>query len=206
MVYRVDRNNFYTEQKKATIYTPQPVCNFIYDIIAPSLKPNALILDPAVGAGALLRPFKNHGHRVLGVDIEHQGFAETQQRNFLSIAKGELQTPDLVIVNPPFNIDQKTKHYIKENYTGRPLLPEIWLQKIIELFGKDIPIILFTPYGFRLNQQCNSKRWQKFTTGQYPEISSIISLPKDIFDGILFHSEILVFNVNGLKGHYFYHG
>ena len=36
----------------------------------------------------------------------------------------------------------------------------MWLQKIIELFGKDIPLVLFAPYGFRLNQQCNSRRWR----------------------------------------------
>lgn len=206
MVYRVDRNNFYTEQKKATIYTPESVCDFVFQIIAPTLKPKSHILDPAVGAGALLKPFQINGHSVFGVDIEHQGFKETLNANFLALKTGDLKTPDLVIVNPPFNIDQKTKQYIKENYAGRPLLPEVWFQKIIELFGTDVPIILFTPYGFRLNQQCKSKRWQKFTTGQYPEISSIISLPKDVFDGILFHSEILIFNVNGLKGHYFYHG
>ena len=107
-------------------------------------------------------------------------------------------------MNPPFNIDKKTKKYIKEHYGGRPLLPEVWLQKALELFGKKIPIVLFTPYGLRLNQTTESKRWLKFIGGEYPEISSIISLPKNIFDGILFHSEILIFNVNGIKPHYFY--
>ena len=31
IMYRVDRNNFYKEPKKATIYTPAPLSNFIYD-------------------------------------------------------------------------------------------------------------------------------------------------------------------------------
>ena len=108
-------------------------------------------------------------------------------------------------MNPPFNIDGKTKEYIKQNYGGRPLLPEIWLQKAIELFGKDIHIVMFTPYGLRLNQTIDSKRWKKFINGTYPEITSIVSLPKNLFDGILFHAEVLIFNIRGLKGHYFYH-
>ena len=106
-------------------------------------------------------------------------------------------------MNPPFNIDNKTKEYIQEHYGGRPLLPEVWLQKAIELFGKDMPVVMFTPYGFRLNQTEVSKRWLKFSSGEYPEITSIISLPKDVFDGILFHSGVLCFNLPKLKGHYF---
>ena len=53
----------------------------------------------------------------------------------------------------------------------------------------------------------SSRRWLKFVTGEYPETQSIISLPKDIFDGILFHSEVLLFNFPKkppLKGHYFF--
>ena len=66
-------------------------------------------------------------------------------------------------------------------------------------------MILFIPYGLRLNQMVPSRRWQKFIDGEYPEIKSIISLPRDIFEGILFHGEILIFNIEGLKEHYFYH-
>ena len=61
-------------------------------------------------------------------------------------------------MNPPFNVDETTASYIKENYSGRPLLPEVWLKRTLELFGKNIPIVMFTPYGFRLNQSRDSKR------------------------------------------------
>ena len=67
--YRVDRNNFYKEQKKATIYTPKNVAEFIFKIVSKKIK-NGLIFDPCVGAGALLKPFKKNGYNVLGVDIE----------------------------------------------------------------------------------------------------------------------------------------
>ena len=202
-MYRVDRNNFYQEQKKATIYTPPPVSEFIFDLVSNKIK-KGLIFDPCVGAGSLLKPFKKAGYEVLGIDIEKQGFSPIKVKNFLAIKKGEIKKPALVVVNPPFNIDQKTKDYIKEHYSGRPLLPEIWLMKIIELFGKNIPIALFAPYGLRLNQTVCSKRWKNFVNGFYPEISSIISLPKNCFEGVLFHSEILIFNISNLKGHYFY--
>ena len=204
-MYRVDRNNFYQRQKKATIYTPPTVSNFIYNLVAAKLDKTKPVFDPCVGAGSLLKPFEQGGFRVIGIDIEDQGFPKTRVKNYLSVAKGEVEDPALVIMNPPFNLDDKTRAYVATHYGGRPLLPEIWLQKAVELFGKEIPIILFTPYGLRLNQMEDSKRWVRFVTGEYPEIASIISLPKDIFPNILFHSEILIFNLAGLKGHYFYH-
>src|SRR3546814_5002495 len=71
-----------------------------------------------------------------------------------------------IIMNPPLNIDSKTKEYIKANYGGRPLLPEVWFQKALELFGTSVPIAMFTPYGFRLNQTDNSSRWKKFIEGE----------------------------------------
>ncbi|CAG8441298.1 4581_t:CDS:2 [Scutellospora calospora] len=58
--------------------------------------------------------------------------------------------PQLVICNPPFN-----------GY-GQKLGSEVWLDKIIELFGKEIPLVLFCPAGFRLNLTLKSKRRSKF--------------------------------------------
>ena len=86
----------------------------------------------------------------------------------------------------------------------RPLLPEVWLSRIVELWGKEVPTILFAPYGMRLNQSAKSGRWQRFVNGTYPEIVSIVALPKDVYDNVLFHSEVLIFNIEGLKGHYFF--
>ncbi|MDE0243261.1 MAG: N-6 DNA methylase, partial [Candidatus Kaiserbacteria bacterium] len=204
-MYRVDRNNFYTVQKKATIYTPKEVSEFLFDVLRSSIhQDDGVIFDPCVGNGSLLLPWKKRGYDVFGVDIEDQDFPNTKVLNYLEMTKKDVDKDvSLVVMNPPFNIDDKTKEYIKNQYGGRPLLPEVWLQKVIELLGKDIPIVMFTPYGFRLNQTEVSKRWQKFSSGEYPEITSIISLPKDVFDGVLFHSEILCFNLPKMKGHYF---
>jgi len=203
-MYRVDRNNFYEREKKATIFTPDYVSEFLYDLVSPHIDKGGLVIDPCVGEGSLLKPWKRNGHEVLGIDIEQQGFPRTLVKNYLEVKQGDIKRkPSLVIMNPPFNIDHKTKAYIREHYGGRPLLPEVWFAKAVELFGHDVPIVMFTPYGFRLNQTDMSKRWMKFASGEYPPIRSIVSLPKDVFEGILFHSEVLIFNLPMPSGHYF---
>jgi type I restriction enzyme M protein len=203
-MYRVDRNNFYTNEKKATVCTPDYVSDFLFSILSTQIAKGGLVVDPCVGAGSLLKPWKKHGYQTLGVDIERQGFPGTIVKNYLEVSVAEIPgKPSLVIMNPPFNIDSKTKEYIKARYGGRPLLPEIWFQKALELFGTTVPIAMFTPYGFRLNQTDESKRWTKFINGDYPEITSIVSLPKNVFPQILFHSEVLIFNLPNLNGHYF---
>lgn len=204
-MYRVDRNNFYKNEKEATVFTPDYVSLFLYEIISPHINKIAgTIVDPCVGRGSLLKPWQKNGYRVKGIDIERQGFPNTIVKNYLEVKKEDIGDKiSLVIMNPPFNIDRKTKAYIKAHHGGRPLLPEVWFQKALELWGIKIPIAMFTPYGFRLNQTEVSKRWRKFIEGQYPEITSIVSLPKDVFDGILFHSEVLIFNLPKMKGHYF---
>lgn len=202
-MYRVDRNDFFKNTKKSTVYTPARVSEFLFDLVSDSIDKKKTVIDPCVGAGSLLKPFKRANFNTMGIDIEKQGYPRTVVKNYLEIKKNELPDPGLVIMNPPFNIDHKTKEYIKKTYGGRPLLPEVWLQKALDLFGKEVPIVLFTPYGMRLNQTNKSKRWHRFVSGDYPEISSIVSLPKDVFEGILFHSEILIFNIDKLKGHYF---
>ena len=154
----------------------------------------------------MLQPFCDSGYKTIGIDVEEQGFPNTIKQNYLTIRPEDIKEPSLVIMNPPFNIDDKTREYVKTHYGFRPLLPELWLARTVELFGKDVPIVLFTPYGLRLNLTEKSRRWKMFTSGMYPEICSIISLPKNVFDGILFHSEILIFNVKNIKGHYFLNG
>jgi type I restriction enzyme M protein len=100
--------------------------------------------------------------------------------------------PQLILCNPPFN-----------GY-GQKLGSEVWLEKIIELFGRDIPVALFVPAGFCLNLTLESERHRKFDQGEYPPISSRITLPKNIFPSVVFHSEILIFNIPNLQPHYFY--
>ncbi len=205
-MYRVDRNNFYQNAKDSTVYTPSKLSDFLFSIFDGRIDQRAPVIDPCVGAGSLLAPFARAGYQTIGIDVDDQGFAGTIQRNFLAIDTGEFAQPSLVIANPPFNIDDKTKAFATKIGGSRPLLPEVWLRKILHIWGDAVPICLFAPYGLRLNQTCKSKRWQAFLSGTYPEISSIVALPKDIYEGVLFHSEVLIFNVTGIKPHYFYDG
>src|SRR5579862_4293170 len=106
-MYRVDRNNFYKNQKKATVYTPAYVSQFLFDLLRPHIRKNVgTIIDPCVGTGSLLKPWKRQGYSTIGIDIEHQGFPRTIVKNYLEVQRGDIQDKiSLVIMNPPFNID-----------------------------------------------------------------------------------------------------
>ena len=206
VMYRVDRNNFYNEQKNATVYTPDGVSDFLFGLLEDKIDRAGTVLDPCVGSGSLLAPFARAGFKTQGIDIVDQGYPDTYVHDFIALQKGAIERPALVVANPPFNIDNKTKDIVVPVHGRRPLLPEVWLAKAIELWGKSLPMVLFAPYGLRLNQTVRSRRWRLFADGIYPPISAIVALPKDVYTNVLFHSEILIFNIAGLQGHYFYDG
>ena len=205
MVYRVDRNNFYKNEKRSEVFTPSSVSNFLYNLVKDKIDKNKIILDPCVGEGSLLTPFQDNEFKVKGIDVKDYGFKNTLIKNYFMVDSEELKNVGLVICNPPFNFKKLMKNYVVRYTGGRPLVPELFLQHTLDLLGMKIPIILFTPVGFRLNCNFSSKRRKKFLLGQYPEIKSIVSLPKDVYEDILFHTEVLIFNMEGLKAHYFYH-
>ena len=205
-MYNLSRNNFYDNQKSSIIYTPPGLSQFIFDLVQDKIELSGLVLDPCVGGGSLLAPFAAAGFPAIGIDITDQGWPDTHLRNYLDVKPGDYPQPSLVIANPPFNVEPKTKLMMKGEYGSRPLLPEVWFKKTLSLFGRDVPIVMFAPYGFRLNQTIKSRRWQAFLTGAFPPISSILSLPKDIYQDVLFHSEVLFFNIPGLKPHDFFPG
>jgi hypothetical protein len=187
-MYQINRNNFHKKPKNSTVYTPLKVSKFLFELLSKKVK-SGLILDIGCGSGNLLHFWKENYH-TLGLDREKNANVGLQT-DFLKLTQWEYQLPALIISNPPFN-----GYYPK-------LAGEIWLDKIIELFGKKVPMAIFFPYSFRLGVKEKSKRLQKFLNGFYPTISSIISLPLDIYSQVKFHSEILIFNIRGLKPHYF---
>ena len=209
-MYNTQLNNYHLNKKNSTIYTPPAVSEFIFELLKDKVKIDyklqtyltgkGTIIDPCCGMNSLLKPWEANGFETLGIDIDPQSLA-TFKDDFLVIEKKGFWEEwvniitkhlSLILCNPPFN-----GSYPK-------LAPELWLNKIIELFGKDIPLVLFVPAGFRLNLTLESERHRKFEQGEYPSISSIITLPKNIFAGVKFHSEILIFNIRGLEPHYFY--
>lgn len=193
-MYNLQKNNYHQKPKSSTIYTPPTVSQFIFELLKDKVK-RGTIFDPCSGQGSLLAPWKKTGYLTWGIDIDPSSNADTKT-DFFTCEPYESEWNDeisLVLCNPPFN-----------GYKGKAAA-EVWLDQIIKLFGKDIPIILFAPYNFRLPWKKDSKRLSKFLSGEYPPIASLISLPtKGLWEGVIFHSEILIFNIQGLKGHYFY--
>jgi type I restriction enzyme M protein len=199
------RNKYFDNKKESSIFTPETICNFLADILTTFVHQQNywgknVILDPAIGTGNLIKPFMEMKRlrnplRFVGYDIEPMRLAsiQTHCRDFLnSFIKNEIKDIALIICNPPFN----NKGY------GRKLLPELFTDKVFELYGEHTPLVMFSPMGFRLNQRVKSKRWRKFR-GRNAQITSIVSLPLDIFPNVEFHSEILIWNIPHLKPHYF---
>lgn len=185
------RNPYYKNKKNSTVCTPVSVSHYLYSLIRPVLEPK-VILDPSIGQGSLIKDWYSQCH-IIGIDINPKSDKYAHQficSKFEEITNWNWKRPDLVLCNPPFNGAPKKKLY-----------PEIFFRHMVSLFGANIPIVLFVPMGFRLNQKLHSQRWQWMRDNQL-EISSIITLPLDIFPNVKFHSEILIFNIPGLKAHY----
>jgi hypothetical protein len=171
---------------------------------------NQKVFDPCMGSGNLLAPYENKGYRTWGVDIRG-GEWNCVEANYLkwniSWHKNDIFDTALVVQNPPFNMTHLNDGARQEN--GRkPLLPELFLDKTWEYFGKNIPCVCIVPMGMRLNQRITSRRFRHMRD-TYPDITSIISLPLDTFrlddDGqrALIHCEALLFNLPRAKPHYF---
>jgi len=197
-MYNLKSNNYHLKPKNSTIYTPSGVSRFIFELLRNKIPKDGLIFDPCCGKGNLLEPWRNfvvRNYATHGIDINYHNSVNFVQDFLTWDMKNDLRNrikPQLILCNPPFN-----GYYPK-------LGSEVWLDKIIELFGKETPIVLFVPVGFCANLTLKSKRLEKFNNGIYPPIVSRITLPKNIFESVIFHSEILIFNVKGLEPHYFF--
>jgi type I restriction-modification system DNA methylase subunit len=111
-MYNVSRNNFYDDPKNSTVFTPSGVSQFIFDIIAEKIDKTRPVFDPCVGKGSLLHPFDDAGFQTVGLDIVDHGYKNTILDNFITFDAKQLINPSLVIANPPFNIDLRTKAII----------------------------------------------------------------------------------------------
>ena len=190
--YSVKNNNYHKNQKNSTIYTPNSVSKYLYEILHTHINPK-VILDPSIGQGSLIKPWRNKKCTIIGIDIDKRSKNYCDKfihSKFEDVESWPHKIPDLILCNPPFN-----------GAAGRKLYSEVFLRQIVGLFGNKVPVVLFAPMGFRLNLTVNSSRWNWLINTI--DISSIISLPKNCFNEVIFHTEILVFNVPKLKPHYF---
>jgi len=189
--YTIKNNNYHNNKKNSTIYTPPEVSNFLYEILHTHITPK-VILDPSIGKASLVEPWISKKCSIIGVDIDKHSKKHCDtfiHSKFEDVASWSYKTPDLILCNPPFN-----------GAKNRKLYSEVFLRHIVKLFGNNVPVVLFAPMGFRLNQTLRSSRWKWLKDNV--EISSIISLPCECFDKVKFHTEILIFNMPKLKPHY----
>ena len=194
----VKRNNYHKNKKQNDIQTPEVICNFIYELIRDNMKPKLpfiYIMDPCCGEGNLLKPFfYDSDYSCIGFD--EKDYPKRSKEIFfkeLNYLKTKIDIkPDIVLCNPPFN----------NKKSGQKLLPEVFIKKIFKDFGEDIPVFLFTPMGFVLNQRKKSKRWLYFRDKCSAKITGRIALPLDIFPRVEFHNEILLWNLPELEPFY----
>src|SRR5467141_4252346 len=109
-MYRIDRNNYFRNEKRTTVFTPDYVSQYLFRLVSPLIqKRKGYVLYPCVGEGALLLPWIKYGYNVVGIDIEAQGFPETLVMNYLEVTRGDVPgDPAIVLMNAPYNIDHKT--------------------------------------------------------------------------------------------------
>jgi type I restriction enzyme M protein len=207
----VTRNNYIEKPKRADIQTPQWLADRLAQIVKPYFEGMRLrleVLDPACGHGNLLRPFIANDDEdcwnLTGVDIAAVLHGDVKLKTVFICGKFEdidtwtYREPHLIMCNPPFN-----------GHESKALYPEVFLRHIDKLFGCKIPLVLVCPMGMRLNQRMKTtgkgtaqKRWEYLRDNW--DITSIMTLPLDVFDNdVLFHAEVLFFNMPGLKPHYF---
>ncbi len=178
------------------IQTPPYAAKFLYEIVR-KIKPK-VVLDPSCGIGNLLAPWFGRA-KCIGIETNPEMLNKTLwpedvqllNQAFENTTLDQLETvPDLVLCNPPWN-----RHWERINY------PEVFVRKIVTLFGPKIPFVLLCPMGFRLNQRDGSSRWR--WVRDTLEISSVIACPIDLYPDTEFHSEIILFNFGRkVKPHY----
>ena len=163
-----------------------------------------VILDPAVGGGALIKPMRTKGlcQHVIGLDInpEAEGFRfcnESDVCDYTKLDNWSFKKPNAVIMNAPFN-----------GAGGGQLYPHLFLKKTFELFGPDIPVVMVTSAGFRNNVRSPHKERWTFLSEHAHRITSVMTLLATTFTkkddsnkDVQVPAEILFFNMPHLPPH-----
>ena len=165
-MYNVARNNFYENGKNSTIMTPEPVSQFLFDLVKNKIDRNGVIFDPCVGQGSLLKPFVADGFETIGIDIEPQGFPNTIKRNFIAVNKGDYQRPSLVIVNPPLLTLMKKQSFLSQKNMGEDLFcPKSASRKLLNYGVRSYPLYCLLPMDCDLTRLSIAKDGVTFRKG-----------------------------------------
>lgn len=119
------------KEARGQYYTPQHAVKAISAMVDSALQqfPQAVVLDPAAGAGALLDPFEAHRRIAADIDpvavalLNELGFPEVHAGNSLvgaSRAKFGIDDKDdlVVVLNAPFNGSNQTQRTCDEAYAA----------------------------------------------------------------------------------------
>ena len=98
------------DDTKDFIPTPPWATRVLYEAVAPNLKKHAAnlsVLDPAMGAGHMLKVFKEYGHhKISGSDAyQHPKISDIQGTHMYSedfVEEPPLFGADVIITNPPY--------------------------------------------------------------------------------------------------------
>ena len=199
-MHNVTKNNYYEKPKENCIMTPPGLAEYIHERVRMSGIPIKTVLDPSVGTGNLLKPFL--GCDLVGIDVIDYGWRDG--RFILGDFLNQEKVPgvDIIVCNPPWN-----RSSISE-IPGRPLIPELFARRVFDLYGNDMPLVLFAPVGFLFNQkiilkkQRGSDRRRAFLC-QYKDakITLIMTPPLDTFPDVLMQFMVLVYNIPQPEAH-----
>ena len=182
--------------KNSTVFTPKKLSKYIHNIVNKEYE-SKIVYDPCIGvSGGMTNIFRENGSFIYGSDIDkkseevcdiffHQDIKELDLPDF---------KPDLIVMNPPFNGNGRGKNL---------LFPHLFLKTIFDKFGEDQKVIMITGDNFLNNNSINSKRLEYISNGKF-DITSIMTLPLDIFENIRFNTQVLFFNMPKLKPYYIF--
>jgi len=185
------------QEKNSTVFTPEELSHYLYKLVTNEYDFKT-IFDPCIGAnGGMTKYYYENGYEVVGADIVEEGVNHCHTFFNQDIHNSNIPNeikPDLIIMNPPFSGNGKGKNL---------LYPHLFLKTMFDKFGKDIPLVMITGDNFLNNNGIQSKRLKYISDASF-EITSIMTLPLDLFQGVEFNTQVLFFNMPKLKAHYIF--
>jgi hypothetical protein len=176
-------------QKDSIVLTPSHVSQYIYNDL--KKKPFKNILDIGGHSGSLSKIFKQKRNlKTIGIDVlnEHKDkFDIFLHKDFLKTTKEDFKDlhVDLIVSNPPFGVHKEFNE----------LYPQLFLEHVIKIFGKNIPVVFIVGHWFLTN----SNRRINYIKNNM-SITKVVNLHVNTFSPVRVESDIVYFNIKTAKG------
>jgi len=106
--------------------------------------------------------------------------------------------------NKSYDIEFDDDNYGKSKY-GKAYFPELFLKKIFQMYGADVPIVILTSYTLIMNVRCQTRNAmiggqtrQNWLRDCGAKITSVLEMPLDFFPGVKMWWHTLFFNLGNL--------